>query len=61
MTDPRTPVLIECPTTMDAASLRPLHAMLSIWGTLQFSLWRALGRGIRRLRICRQRATLVQS
>lgn len=43
------------------ASLRPLHAMLSTWGTLQFSPWRALGRGIRRLRIRRQRATLVQS
>jgi phosphatidylglycerol lysyltransferase len=43
------------------ASLRPLHAMLSIWGTLQFSPWRALGRGIRRLRIHRQRATLVRS
>jgi phosphatidylglycerol lysyltransferase len=43
------------------ASWRPLHAMLSTWGTLQFSPWRALGRGIRRLRIHRQRATLVQS
>jgi phosphatidylglycerol lysyltransferase len=43
------------------ASLRPLHAMLSTWGTLHFSPWRALGRGIRRLRIHRQRATLVQS
>jgi len=43
------------------ASLRPLHAMLSIWGTLQFSLWLAMGRGIRRLRIRRQRATIVKS
>ena len=43
------------------ASLRPLHAILSIWGTLRFSPWRALARGIRRLGIRRQRATLVQS
>lgn len=43
------------------ASLRPLHAILSLWGTLQFSPWRATGRGLRRLRIRRQRATLVQS
>ncbi|MEX0774078.1 MAG: DUF2156 domain-containing protein [Phycisphaeraceae bacterium] len=43
------------------ASVRPLHAMLSTWGTLQFSPWRALGRGIRRLRIHRQRATLIES
>jgi len=43
------------------ASLRPLHAMLSVWGTLRFSPWRAMGRGIRRLRIHRQRATLVRS
>jgi phosphatidylglycerol lysyltransferase len=43
------------------ASLRPLHAMLSVWGTLQFSLWRTMGRGLRRLRIRRQRRTLVQS
>ena len=43
------------------ASLRPLHAMLSVWGTLQFSLWRTMGRGLRRLRIRRQRGTLVQS
>ena len=43
------------------ASLRPLHAMLSVWGTLQFSLRRTMGRGLRRLRIRRQRGTLVQS
>jgi phosphatidylglycerol lysyltransferase len=43
------------------ASLRPLHAMLSIWGTLKFSPWRAIGRGIRRFRIRRQRSTLVKS
>jgi phosphatidylglycerol lysyltransferase len=43
------------------ASVRPLHAMLSTWGTLRFSPWRALGRGIRRLRNRRQRATLIQS
>ena len=43
------------------ASLRPLHAMLSVWGTLQFSLWRTMGRGLRRLRIHRQRRTLVES
>jgi len=43
------------------ASLRPLHAMLSLWGTLQFSLWRALGRGIHRLHIYRRRATLIRS
>lgn len=43
------------------SSVRPLHAMLSTWGTLQFSPWRALGRGMRRLRHRRQRATLSQS
>jgi len=43
------------------ASLRPLHAILSIWGTLKFSPWRAIGRGLRRLRIRRQRSTLVKS
>jgi phosphatidylglycerol lysyltransferase len=43
------------------ASVRPLHAMLSTWGTLDFSLWRALGRGIHRMRIRRQRATLIPS
>ncbi len=43
------------------ASVRPLHAMLSIWGTLEFSLWRALGRGVRRLGVMRQRGTLVKS
>ena len=43
------------------ASLRPLHAMLSLWGTLKFSPWKAMGRGIRRLRIHRQRATIVKS
>ncbi len=43
------------------ASLRPLHAMLSLWGTLRFSPWRSLHRGLRRLRICRRRSTLVRS
>ncbi len=43
------------------ASVRPLHAMLSTWGTLQFSPWRAIGRGLRRLRTYRQRATLSRS
>jgi phosphatidylglycerol lysyltransferase len=43
------------------ASVRPLHAMLSTWGTLQFSPWRAVGRGLRRLRNRRQRATLSRS
>jgi phosphatidylglycerol lysyltransferase len=43
------------------ASVRPLYALLSTWGTLQFSSWRAMGRGIRRLRIHRQRATLIRS
>jgi phosphatidylglycerol lysyltransferase len=42
------------------ASLRPLHAILNVWGTLQFSSWRALGRGVRRLRITARR-DLVQS
>lgn len=43
------------------ASLRPLHAILSVWGTLKFSLWRALGRGIRRLRVRRARSSLSES
>ena len=43
------------------ASIRPFHAILSTWGTLQFSPWRALMRGVRRLRIRRQRATLTES
>lgn len=43
------------------ASLRPLHAMLTVWGMLRFSPWRAMCRGIRRLRIRRQRSTIVQS
>jgi phosphatidylglycerol lysyltransferase len=43
------------------ASVRPFHAILNTWGTLHFSPWRALGRGIRRLRVRRQRATLIQS
>lgn len=43
------------------ASVRPLHAMLSTWGTLQFSTWRAMARGLHRLRIRGQRATLVES
>lgn len=43
------------------SSLRPLHAMLSLWGTLQFSPWRAMRRGLRRFRIRRKRSTLVQS
>lgn len=43
------------------ASARPLHAILNVWGTLQFSPWRALRRGLRRLRIHRQRATLAES
>lgn len=43
------------------ASVGPLHAMLSTWGTLEFSAWRALERGIRRLRVRRQRATLAPS
>jgi len=42
-------------------SVRPLHAMLSTWGTLQFSQWRALKRGVRRLCNRRQRATLSPS
>jgi phosphatidylglycerol lysyltransferase len=42
-------------------SARPLYAMLSTWGTLQFSPWRALGRGLRRWRLRRQRATLTPS
>lgn len=43
------------------ASVLPLHAILSTWGTLRFSPWRALRRGIRRLRHRRQRATLSRS
>lgn len=43
------------------SSVRPFYALLSLWGTLRFSLWRALARGVRRLRIRRQRATLVES
>lgn len=43
------------------SSVLPLHAMLSTWGTLQFSPWRAIGRGLRRLRNRQQRATLSQS
>lgn len=43
------------------ASVRPLHAILSTWGTLHFSPWRALGRGWRRLRNHRHRATLNRS
>jgi nucleoside-diphosphate-sugar epimerase len=43
------------------ASLGPLHAILSTWGTLKFSPRLAIGRGIRRLRIRRQRSTLVKS
>ncbi len=43
------------------ASARPLHAMLSAWGTLTFSPWRAVGRGVRRVRVRRQRATLIRS
>lgn len=43
------------------ASLRPLHAMLSLWGTLRFSPWRSIRRGLRRLRIRRRRSTLVRS
>ena len=43
------------------ASLRPFHAILSAWGTLQFNPWQALGRGIRRIRIRRRRATLIES
>ncbi len=42
-------------------SVRPLHAMLTTWGTLEFSPWRAMVRGLRRVRIHRQRATLVRS
>jgi phosphatidylglycerol lysyltransferase len=44
-----------------AASVGPLHAMLSTWGTLEFSLSRVLVRGLRRLRTRRQRATLSRS
>lgn len=40
------------------ASVGPLHAILSTWGTLEFSLTLALRRGLRRLRDRRQRATL---
>ncbi len=43
------------------SSVRPFHALLSVWGTLQFNLWRVLTRGLRRLRIRRQRAMLVES
>ncbi len=43
------------------ASVRPLHAMLSTWGTLHFSPWRAMGRLLRRGRTLRQRSTLVES
>ncbi len=43
------------------ASVRPLHAILSTWGTLRFSPWRALGRLFRRARTFRQRSTLVES
>ncbi len=42
-------------------SVRPLHAMLTVWGTLQFSPRLAIGRGIRRLRIRRRRSTLTKS
>jgi hypothetical protein len=43
------------------ASLRPFHAVLSTWGTLHFSPWKALARGLRRVRIRRQRESLDQS
>ena len=43
------------------ASVGPLHAILDTWGTIHFSPWRALARGVRRIRIHRQRATLVRS
>ena len=48
------------PTTM-AGSIRPLHAMLSTWGTLEFSPWRAVRRALSRVRNRRQRATLTHS
>jgi phosphatidylglycerol lysyltransferase len=43
------------------ASVRPLHAMLSTWGMLEFNLWRALGRGLRRFGVWSQRGTLAES
>ncbi len=43
------------------ASVRPLHAMLSTWGTLHFSPRRALGRLLRRARTFGKRSTLIDS
>ncbi len=43
------------------ASVLPLYAILSVWGTLKFSPWRALGRGVRRIWIHRARRTLTKS
>lgn len=43
------------------ASVGPLHAMLSTWGTLQFSWLRAGGQGLKQLVGRRQRATLSES
>jgi phosphatidylglycerol lysyltransferase len=42
-------------------SVGALHAILSTWGTLEFSLWKAMARGVRRLGVWGQRGTLVES